>query len=369
MKILAIDTSMASCSAAVIGGAEGHVLASAEEAMERGHAEAIAPMVQQVLDAAGLLPCQLDRIAVTTGPGTFTGVRIGLAMARGLGLALSIPVIGIDSLLAIAANEPEGDTAILVAASARNSEAYVAVHGADLTALHAPGLVALNDVAALAPAGARVLGSAADEVMARPGATGFVRSRAGDLPSAARFGRLAIGVRAPGAMPRPLYLRAPDAKPQPGPAVAWTIAEAGTEAAALLAGLHATSFDRPWPAESFAALLATPGTTACIATRGSEPGGFLITRRAADEAEIVTVAVVPMLRRLGLARRLLTQHLGDLRLGGIGSVFLEVATSNAAARGLYAAMGFTEAGVRRNYYSHADGRREDAIVMRRTLSS
>ena len=83
MKILSLDTAMAACSAAVVDTDAGSPLAAAFVPMERGHAEALPPMVSEVLQVAGLDIRHIDRIAVTTGPGTFTGVRIGLAFARG----------------------------------------------------------------------------------------------------------------------------------------------------------------------------------------------------------------------------------------------------------------------------------------------
>ena len=105
MKLLCLDTAMAACSVGVYDATGERLLASAYVPMERGHAEALAPMVEQVMREAGLGFGDLGRIAVTVGPGTFTGVRIGLAMARGLGLALGIPVCGIDTLTAIACNQ------------------------------------------------------------------------------------------------------------------------------------------------------------------------------------------------------------------------------------------------------------------------
>ena len=120
MKILALDTAMAACSVAIIDTDHVLPLADAWVAMERGHAEALAPMIKSAMVQSGLEFCDLNRIAVTIGPGTFTGVRIGLAMARGLGLALGIPV----SSASIRSRRsrrmiPSGDTAILVAADAR----------------------------------------------------------------------------------------------------------------------------------------------------------------------------------------------------------------------------------------------------------
>src|SRR5690349_14737564 len=86
--LLAFDTSMAACSAAVYDMAGGHVLAARFALMERGHADALAPMIKAVMDEAQIAFADLTRIGVTMGPGTFTGVRTGIAMARGLALAL-----------------------------------------------------------------------------------------------------------------------------------------------------------------------------------------------------------------------------------------------------------------------------------------
>ena len=99
MKILALDTSMGACSAAVLSGKE---LFARQEAMERGHAEALMPMVAEVLAEAEIRPAALDVIAATTGPGSFTGVRIAIAAARGLALVTGAKLFGIDSLSVMA---------------------------------------------------------------------------------------------------------------------------------------------------------------------------------------------------------------------------------------------------------------------------
>ena len=100
MKILAVDTALGACSAAVLS--DGHVLSQEHELMLRGHAEALAPMVQRVMTAAGISFRALQRVGVTTGPGTFTGQRVGLAFARALGVALKVPVVGTTTLHAMA---------------------------------------------------------------------------------------------------------------------------------------------------------------------------------------------------------------------------------------------------------------------------
>lgn len=162
MKLLALDTAMAACSVAIIDTDHVLPLADAWVAMERGHAEALAPMIKSAMVQSGLEFCDLNRIAVTIGPGTFTGVRIGLAMARGLGLALGIPVFGIDTLSAIAANIPSGDTAILVAADAHKDEVYAALLGGDGKVLRRPAVVPVATAALELPDDAVVIGTGAD---------------------------------------------------------------------------------------------------------------------------------------------------------------------------------------------------------------
>jgi tRNA threonylcarbamoyl adenosine modification protein YeaZ len=101
IRILAVDTALGACSAAVL---EGDVVRSHRfVAMERGHAEALAPMVEEVMRESGLAFADLDRLAVTTGPGTFTGQRVGIAFMRGLRIALKKPLAGITTLDAMAA--------------------------------------------------------------------------------------------------------------------------------------------------------------------------------------------------------------------------------------------------------------------------
>src|ERR1700733_13266955 len=98
MKVLAVDTALGACSVAVLGGEK--ILSHRFEEMARGHAEALAPMVESAM--AGIAFDSLDRLAVTTGPGTFTGQRVGLAFMRGLRIALRKPLIGVTTLEAMA---------------------------------------------------------------------------------------------------------------------------------------------------------------------------------------------------------------------------------------------------------------------------
>lgn len=143
--------------------------------------------------------------------------------------------------------------------------------------------------------------------------------------------------------------------------------QAGPEHAAVLAALHATSFVIPWQTQEFDSLLRQPGVAAWIWNEDA-PHGFVLVRAAADEAEILTVAVDPTQRRKGTAFKLLTRAFDVLRAGGTARVFLEVAADNIAAATLYARHGFHACGKRANYYGAAGHMpRVDAVVMKREL--
>src|SRR5262245_46955127 len=124
MKIFAVDTALGACSAAVI--ADGKVLARFFEAMERGHAEALAPMAAKTIQAAHLSLDDIDRLAVTTGPGTFTGQRVGLAFMRALALALDRPLAGVTTtaVLAFEACQRLSARWAIGASDARRGEIY-----------------------------------------------------------------------------------------------------------------------------------------------------------------------------------------------------------------------------------------------------
>lgn len=142
------------------------------------------------------------------------------------------------------------------------------------------------------------------------------------------------------------------------------VVEAGPAHAALISALRAECFeDGGWSAESVATLLGTPGTLALIAEVAGEPAGFILSRAAADEAEILAIGVPPALRRGGIAGRLLDATLVRLGGTGIGRVFLEVAVGNRAARALYASRGFREVGRRPGYYTRPGEPPENALVL------
>src|SRR5258705_11070212 len=103
MRVLAIDTALDACAAAVLDTGRAEIIASASLTMTRGHAEAVMPLIARVMDAAKTEFAKLDRIAVTTGPGSFTGLRVGISAARGLALAAGKPAVGLTTLSGFAA--------------------------------------------------------------------------------------------------------------------------------------------------------------------------------------------------------------------------------------------------------------------------
>ncbi|CAN5558817.1 hypothetical protein BH10PSE7_BH10PSE7_29740 [soil metagenome] len=367
MILLAFDTAMAACSAAVYDSSRGEILAQASARMDRGHADALAPMIRDVMLQAGAAFGDLARIGVTIGPGSFTGVRTGIAMARGFGVALNVPIAGIDTLTAIAQNAPKGEHPIAVAADARKDELYVACLAAGGTLLMPPAVLTAEVALARLPNEPSILlGTGAAALMAAA-PNRFLRRNDGDLPDAARFAPFCANLPLAG-QPEPLYLRTIDAKPQgllARRAAPMTIRAGAAADATLLGALHAECFDNPWSAADIAGLMAMPGASSLIAMNGDEPAAFLLARRAADETEILAIGTRPFARRRGFARALLN-HLGA---DAPGSIFIEVAEHNRAARALYATLGFVQAGLRKAYYEHANGGRENAYVMRKDQRS
>lgn len=213
MIILAIDTCFNACSVAL--GREGR-LWHEQQRMRQGHAEALLPMIDRVVTNAGIAMGEIERIGVTHGPGTFTGVRTGLAAARGLALANGIAAVGFSSLLAIGI-AAEGNVAVVMdAGRGRLFLQIVGVGGEEVTP---PLLLSVHDAADLILArGVPVIGNGVD-VLRNAGHD--VRRAAGeDDPDARVLIELARAADVPTSPPQPLYLREPDAKPQEGVAIA-----------------------------------------------------------------------------------------------------------------------------------------------------
>ena len=324
MLVLALDTCLSRCAVCLFDTAQNHVLAGEHQDMDRGHAEALAPMVQRVLAVAGKAAIEIDCIAVTTGPGTFTGLRIGLSFARAFGLARNIPVIGLDTLHAFRLYTDEN--AILALSIGQSGLSYVLRPHTEVIEL-----VPLAELTGVSPLG------------------GYP-----DLKVLAAWAALQPK---PEAMPEPVYIRGADAKVQV------TTRLVGVEAAEALSSIHQSTFSKSWSTAEITEMLAIAGTQGILAEVAGEAAAMAITRTIAGQAEILTIATLPTRRRSGVAAKLLNKAIEAAKFLGANSIFLEVAQGNAAARDLYVKAGFSEIGRRKAYYSNG----EDAIAMSRSL--
>ncbi len=220
MKILAIDTALHATSACVFeAGADAPEVAETI-AMERGHAEALLPLIDRVMARAeGGFPA-LSRIAVTIGPGSFTGLRIGIAAARAIGIACNVPVVGVVTLAALAAPLIlEQKPGLVVAAiDARHGAVYIAAFGQDARAVLSPSLMSIPDAVRRLEGGPlRLVGSGAPMLAIEAAAAGHAVELVGDDAAPDIVYVAKLGLLADPLIPaRPLYLKAPDAKPQAG---------------------------------------------------------------------------------------------------------------------------------------------------------
>jgi tRNA threonylcarbamoyladenosine biosynthesis protein TsaB len=222
MLILAIDTALDACAAGVLDTRASRLIAHESQPMKRGHAEALMPLIARVMAQSGIGFADLDRIAVTTGPGSFTGLRVGLSAARGLGLAAGKPVVGLTTLTAYAApvvsrNEPHP---IISAIDARHDHVYFQVVAGDGSPLIRPRVAPVAEALEAARLGApHIVGNAAQILADRwpADAAPPLRVDAQPAPDITWIGWLGAAVSPESAPARPYYLRAPDAKPQTDP--------------------------------------------------------------------------------------------------------------------------------------------------------
>ena len=219
MIVLALDTAGTGCFAAVYDSGEDRLLASAGAVIGRGHAEQLMAFVDQALEASGKTLADIERIAVTIGPGSFTGIRVGVAAARGFALALGVPAVGISVLAALseAARQAHPGRDVLAAMDAKRDELYCQRFKADGEAGSAPEILALDE--------ARRIFAGFEGVVCGSAAGLLVDAPLPDVPGTdavdiGLVGRLGATADPHQEKPSPLYLRGPDVKSQAGFAVA-----------------------------------------------------------------------------------------------------------------------------------------------------
>ena len=220
MRILALDSATSACSVAVFCDKE--VIAHRYEEMSRGQAETLIPMVADAMSAAGLEFDALDAIAVTMGPGAFTGVRIGLSTAQSLALAADKPLVGVTTLEAVFAAQGQASTPFLVALDTKRTDIYAQLFDSDGEALTEPLALEEDKISmAVSMHGIGVVGDAADRAARALNKAGIAAKRHWGpmLPDASWVARIAAGRFSAGDLVpvEPIYLRAPDVGPPPKP--------------------------------------------------------------------------------------------------------------------------------------------------------
>ena len=218
MLILAIDTALDACAAGVLDTEAGRLIAQESQAMKRGHAEALMPLIARVMKASGIAFASLDRIAVTTGPGSFTGLRVGLSAARGIALAAKKPVVGLTTLTAYAAPVVGQNAAqpVISAIDARHDHVYFQVVSSDGGSLVRPRVAPVEEALGATQFGPpHLVGNAAQILADRwpADAPPPFKVDAQPAPDIAWVAWLGAAVSPDTAPARPYYLRAPDAKP------------------------------------------------------------------------------------------------------------------------------------------------------------
>jgi tRNA threonylcarbamoyladenosine biosynthesis protein TsaB len=219
MRVLAIDTALDACSAAVLDTDADAPIAAQTLDIDRGHAEALIPLVERVMKTANVNFDDIDRIVTTVGPGSFTGLRVGISAARGFALVSGKPAVGVTTLAALAAPllSDSDIVPVVTAIDARHGNLYLQMFGGggrSLVAARACGLREAVRAVALGPV--RIAGSAAAMLAAywpatAPAPLAVEEVNAPDIVWVARLGAAADPKQAAA---RPLYLRPAEARPQ-----------------------------------------------------------------------------------------------------------------------------------------------------------
>ncbi|MGY2047506.1 tRNA (adenosine(37)-N6)-threonylcarbamoyltransferase complex dimerization subunit type 1 TsaB [Methylobacterium sp. JK268] len=221
MRILAIDTALETCAACVSSDGAAEPLAQESLALQRGHAEALLPLVERVMARVEGGFSALDRVAVTVGPGSYTGLRVGLAAARAVGLACRVPVVGVTTLSALlapllAAEEDFLGQGYLLAAAidARHGHVYFQALSPDGGIVVPPSLIPVAQAVQYLGGGPAALAGSAAPLLAAAAGNAAIVPEGHTAPEIAWVASLGLVADPAHALPRPLYLRGPDAQPQ-----------------------------------------------------------------------------------------------------------------------------------------------------------
>jgi len=385
---LAIESATEHVEVAVVDpdGVRAHLA----EDVGHGHTRRLTPLVQAALAQARVAPKALAWVAADLGPGSFTGVRVGLATARAFALAAGAPCHGASSLASLAHASPARRALVVPLVAAGRRDVYagffrVGARGpvrlaAAPRVLHGDALpAAVNEVHGLLPDYAvRFVGPGAGRERERlearyPSSTAHAFRHEGlsalDLARAARLGLgPGAGLPAPERPLAPVYVRSAQAEERVRHALAGTVTQRlrdmRPEDVPAIVQLEREVFSDPWSEGFFHSLLASADCRARVAERAGRLAGYAITIVRPPHADLENLATEPASRRSGVARALLEDSIAASADAGARELALEVRVSNDAAQALYRGYGFRLAGLRRGYYRYPE---EDALVMARSL--
>ena len=386
---LALETATEHVSVAVVGPRHPQPVLI-EEDVGHGHTRRLAALVERALAEAGVRAPDLAFIATDLGPGSFTGVRVGLATARALALVSGARLLGASSLAALAHASREPRTLVVPLVGAGRRDLYAGffriASGGRVRLLAAPRvgppetlLEALAEAHALVPDHeVRFVGPGAGRERERleaahPGSTRtglrFGGLSALDLAAAAlKPEGQGAGLPEPGRETEPAYVRPAQAEERVRHQVTGlTPARVRALAPADLPRvdeLEHKLFADPWPRSSFLDALADPRAVCLVAERGGSVAGYLVATVLPPIAELQNLGTAPEQQRAGVARALVDSLLDTCRARGARELALEVRVSNAAAQALYRTHGFRLVGLRRGYYRRPE---EDALLMARRV--
>lgn len=390
MSGLVIESATEHAEVAVFSS-EGTLLAHEMEAIGHGHTRMLTPLVRRALTFAKIAPRQLAWIATDLGPGSFTGVRVGLATAQGFALAGGAQLLGASSLAALAHASPARKALVVPLVGAGRRDLYAGFFRADVRGqvrvLAAPRVGTVQVLLAAA----REAHALVPDHMVRFVGPGAGRERAAleaafplscalafrhdglsalDLITASRL-RLGPpgGLPSPGASLEPLYVRSAQAEETVRRrallATPITIRTLTFDDVDALAEIEKRVFADPWSASFFRSEIIQEGAWVRAAERGGRLAGYALTIFRAGSGQLDNLATLPELRRHGVARALLEDVMAHARSIGAHELTLEVRVSNDAAQQLYRTHGFRLASLRRGYYRDNG---EDAVVMKWDVS-
>ena len=364
MKILAIDSSGMTASVAL--AQDDKLIAEYSVNYKKTHSQTLLPMLEEIRRMTELDLDTVDAIALANGPGSFTGLRIGTATAKGLGLALEKPLIPVPTLEGMAWNLWGSSQRICPMMDARRDQVYTGIYrfeGEKLLVLKEQCAVAVEEIIRFLNAdetpvillgdGAQAYAQELKEGLQVPFCFAPAHQnaqRAGALAMCA-LSRAAQGLLQDAADNTPDYLRVSQAERERAQKLAaCRIRPMCPEDLDEVAVIEAALFTTPWSRDSFAGSLQSENTIYAVAETQGRILGYCGLLRSFEQADITNVAVDSAWQRQGIARKMLSWLIDEGRRQGITAFTLEVRESNTAAQALYESLGFVCEGIRPGYY-------------------